>query len=311
MKYKLLVLSFVTAVTVSAFAEAPVVDLSQTDAAQTVAQPSTQSSPTVNAVEISPTDAAATTVSPTNVNTPAQSSLTDSQRLARLEQQVGNIAGMNLPQQISELQQQLAQLRGQLQVQEHDLKLLNDQQRNFYQDLDQRISQLKSLSGTATDHSSNPPPVKSSVNTPVSDSSGNGLQLKDSNAYRSAFNLITQKKYDEAETAFQNYLNNYPKGDYAANAHYWLGEIYVQQKNNKNAVQEFNTVITQYPQSAKAADAKLKLAVIHADSGDIAQARRELMQIKKQHPGSTAAQLASIRLQQLDSATKSSNTKTQ
>jgi len=45
--------------------------------------------------------------------------------VARLESQMNNIVRMNLPQQVAELQQQLAQLRGQLQVQAHDLKLLN------------------------------------------------------------------------------------------------------------------------------------------------------------------------------------------
>jgi len=233
---------------------------------------------------------------------PEQSVLTAPQRLARLQQQVSNLTNMNLPQQITELQQQLAQLRGQLQVQSHDLKLLNDQQRSFYQDLDQRINQLKNLNaGSGTSSSSNNPSAKSpNIVT------NNNINIKDSNAYQVAFNLLTKKQYDKSQAAFQGYLNDYPNGKYVSNAHYWLGEIFLAQKDNKQAEKQFHTVITNYKKSPKVPDAKLKLAIIHAGEGKIKQARQELMQLKKQHPGSTAAQLASIRLQQLN---EQSNTK--
>ena len=69
--------------------------------------------------------------------------LSEAQRLTRLEQQQNNLANMNLPQQIAHLQQELAQLRGEIQVQQHDLKMLSNQQRSFYQDLDQRLAKLK------------------------------------------------------------------------------------------------------------------------------------------------------------------------
>ncbi len=273
------------------FAEAPVVDVSQDNSVQS------------DSVQTTTTQALGTASVPepsTKVTLPDQSPLSESQRLTRLEQQIDNLTAMNLPQQISDLQQSLAQLRGQLQVQAHDLKMLNDQQRSFYQDLDQRINQLKNLnSGNGSDNNSNSDTKKSDTNN---SSSNVDIHLKDSNAYQSAFSLLEKKQYDKSQAAFEEYLNDYPNGQYVSNAHYWMGEIYLAQKNYAKAETEFKTVITKFPKSAKLADAKLKIAIIHADSGKVDLARREFMQIKKEHPGSTAAQLASIRLQQLNAA---------
>ncbi|WP_423062989.1 tol-pal system protein YbgF [Candidiatus Paracoxiella cheracis] len=293
-------------VALAATTPAPVVDVSQSnpqgeqvdvsDQGGQISNTEAQSQPVQSSSQIIGAPSATNEPSPT-MTLPEQSSLTVSQRLARLQQQIDNLAAMNLPQQISDLQQSLAQLRGQLQVQAHDLKLLNDQQRSFYQDLDQRIDQLKNLSSgnSASDNSGN-----TKVSNNSTGAASNNINTKDANAYQAAFNLLAKKQYDKSEASFQNYLSDYPNGKYVSNAHYWLGEIYLTQKNNNQAAQQFQTVMTKFPKSPKIADAKLKLAIIHADEGKIAQARQELIQLKKQHPSSTAAQLASIRLQQLD-----------
>lgn len=302
-------------IALAATTPAPVVDISQSnpqgeqvDVGDQGSQPSNteaQSQPVQSSSQIIGAPSATNEPSPT-MALPEQSSLTVSQRLARLQQQIDNLAAMNLPQQISDLQQSLAQLRGQLQVQAHDLKLLNDQQRSFYQDLDQRIDQLKNLSSGSggSDSSGNTKASNNSTNA-----ASNNINTKDANAYQAAFNLMAKKEYDKSEASFQNYLSDYPNGKYVSNAHYWLGEIYLTQKNNSQAAQQFQAVITKFPKSPKIADAKLKLAIIHADEGKIGQARQELMQLKKQHPSSTAAQLASIRLQQLDTQASAKPTK--
>src|SRR3990167_11165463 len=65
------------------------------------------------------------------------------QRVSRLEQQVTNYTQMNLPQQVSDLQQQNAALKGQLEVAQHNLQTVTDQQKAYYQDLQQQIAQLE------------------------------------------------------------------------------------------------------------------------------------------------------------------------
>ena len=35
------------------------------------------------------------------------------------------------------------------------------------------------------------------------------------------------RQFEKAITSFNQFLQQYPDGQYAANAHYWLGELYL------------------------------------------------------------------------------------
>ncbi len=307
-------------VTITSFADAPVVDAStsyqnKVEAAVVNAAPTLDQSVDaighaqnasenvmVHAVSASKPIPSATILSQSatsaaKVPLPANlASMPTPLRVRRLEQQVNNIANMNLPSQITQLQQQIAQLRGQLEVQGHDLQLINKQLRNFYKDLDNRISQLSNLNA-ANNNTAGVSNTKIDNNVMKAPTS---VQLQDANAYQLAFSMLTNHQFDKAKQSFSAYLNQYPNGKYVADAHYWLGEIYLTKKDYKNANTEFQTVISKYSSSSKVSDAKLKIAIIHANTGKIDQAKTELNSIKKSHPDSTAAQLANIRLQQID-----------
>lgn len=276
-----------------ALGEAPVVDATSADSSLTSQTPTAESPPSATAAQAGDVNTPATTVSPNNPPAnaaPPTADLSPEQRLNRLEQQMNNLTAMNLPQQVTELQGQIDQLRGTLQVEQHDLKVMNDQQKSFYQDLDQRLTQLKNGGNAAASTPATPPSAASTA------AANDGAQLKDSGAYQAAFNLLENKEYDKAETSFLAYVSDFPNGLYVANAHYWLGEIYFAKKDNDKAVVEFKTVIDKFPQSVKVPDAKLKIAIVHQQAGNVAQARVEFLQIKQQYPGSTAAQLANIRI---------------
>lgn len=259
-------------------------------------------------------------LSPQELAAPMDQTLTMDQRVDRLETQVNNLVQMDLSQQISQLQQQVQSLTGQLQVQQHDLDLLNQQQRNFYQDLDQRLSNLKALvtngSDSGSSDTSNNPSTSSNSTTPttatkkesnsdsVSDNSSSSnaadnVMAGQESKYQAAFALLTAKKYNQALSAFQQYLTTYPNGTYVANAHYWRGEIYSLLNNNKQAIAEFNTVVNNYPKSDKVADSKFKLAVIDLQSGNVSAAKTTFQQLVKTYPGSTVARLASMQLEQI------------
>jgi tol-pal system protein YbgF len=236
-----------------------------------------------------------------------QSTLSSSQRIMQLEQQMQNFTNMNLPQQISDIQDKIQQLRGQLQVQAHDLKLLNSQQRSFYQDVDSRIAELKTLVsngsiGSSTTSSPKKGPSKSSAKPSASNTSAApnlDVHAKDNMAYKGALQWVLKQQFSAALTAFQKYLTDYPKGQYVANAHYWLGEIYMRQQKTKLAMSQFQIIINQYPKSNKVSDAQLKLAMIDASQGKPEQAKAGFLAIAKQYPGTTAAQLANLQLQKL------------
>lgn len=241
-----------------------------------------------------------------------------SERVAILHQQLQNLQQENFPHQVATLQLQIQQLSGELQVAQHDIKLLNSQQRRFYQDLQNQIKHMNNISsdgGSSSEDSKSSsakvtatPAIKSKAKSKTKVSLNDATTILDNNGsadltatskYKMALSELMHKRYEPSLTHFKEYLADYPKDRFVVNAHYWLGEIYVLQRNLPSAVKQFNIVVNQFPQSNKVADAKVKLAIIDASKGNTAQARRAFMKVKQQYPGTTAAQLASIQLQQL------------
>lgn len=234
-------------------------------------------------------------------STPDTSNLPMEQRVKVLEQQVANITQMNLSSRLDNLEQQIQQLNGQIEVQTHNIAQLTEQQKSFYQDLDQRLTALKSSADKVTTDKTNP--EKTTVTAAVTPKTASPDEEK---AYQTAFNLLVKKQNDQAATAFEKFLKDYPNGKYAGNSHYWLGEIYSSQNKTDAAATEFNTLITQFPDNSKKADAMLKLAVIHDKQGQHTQAKQELQKIIKQYPGTSTARLANLRLQQMKIQTPTS-----
>ncbi|MCB1827259.1 MAG: tol-pal system protein YbgF [Coxiellaceae bacterium] len=225
--------------------------------------------------------------------TSGTNNLSHDERLDRLEQQMINITNMNMPQQIDELRQEIQQLTGRLQVQQHDIKVLENQQRSFYQDLNRRIQQIINSGNMSLTQK------QKDLMAPKATVASAGAGLQDSTVYRSAFNLLVKKQYDSALTGFQDYIGRYPHGDFVANAYYWMGELYLKKDDQDMAIKSFSRVVSQFPSSRKVPDAKLKLAIIHKVQGKTAQAREEFNTIKRQYPNNTAAQLASLQLQRM------------
>ena len=217
-------------------------------------------------------------------------------RTARIEQQMQNFTQMNLPGQIEALREQVQRLQGQLDVQTHDLQTLRQQLDNYYQDLNQRLKKQQSRAQLVTAI------PEQADNSAATANSANGLfdSGKDLQAYKAGFNLLMQHKYDDAAAKLQDYLNNYPTGQYVANAHYWLGEIFYMQMHYEKSAAQFNTIAAKYPNSGKVADAIYKLAIIDLVRGNTDQAKLKLTQVSKKYPQSSAARLAEQQLAKLN-----------
>ena len=123
--------------------------------------PAASTAPTNNSSSTLPADSSVDLNTSFGGNNSETVGLTLGQRIARLEQQVTNIINLNEMQKISSLQVQLQQLSGQVEVLQHNLKQLDSQQRSFYQDLDQRINQIKTL--TSDDQTVTPATPKASA----------------------------------------------------------------------------------------------------------------------------------------------------
>jgi tol-pal system protein YbgF len=200
----------------------------------------------------------------------------------------------NLVLQIQQLQQDVMRLNGIVEEQAHELRKLKEQSLERYVDLDKRLS---AAAGGATVVAGNR--GGNSGSTTVAPASGGRSgqaveQPGEGEAYRAAYALVRGQQFDQAVQAFNRFLQDYPDGRYAPNAHYWLGELYLVAKPQdlEASRQAFVLLVTQYPEHPKVPDALFKLGKVHFQKGNREKAREYLDGLIKGYPESSAAKLA-------------------
>lgn len=95
--------------------------------------------------------------------------------------------------------------------------------------------------------------------------------------------------YDKAISAFERFLNLYPKSDLIDDAHYMLGKCYDQQDRFDDAIFAFYTVAHKYPNTNRADDALYTLAGSLYRKGYMSQALDVYEQLVKKYPSSEYA----------------------
>ncbi len=313
------------------------------------------------------------------------------ERLAKLERTLNGSGLIELSKQIETLQQEVQQLRGELENQAFTLEQVRKAQRNGYADTDRRLSALEQ--GGAAGNAAAPadPPV-STIDSPTdtavagkpseqtmavemaqpasrphaATTSDDGIDVSDEAAaklqspapqhptvvmtpngppqgamsitpsaptrvarqapnddaalvapaaavaagsrsetpeseaaYREAFGLLKAGQYEQSIKGFSRYLQQYPNGQYADNAQFWVGEAYYVMRKFEPAIAQYQKLINNYPDSQKQAHARLKIAYSFDELGRSEQAVQMLTQLKQQYPDSSAARLADERLQRI------------
>lgn len=120
--------------------------------------------------------------------------------------------------------------------------------------------------------------------------------------YQTAYDLIKEKKYNEAISALQKMLQKYPTGQFAANAHYWLGELYNLLGKNDQSASEFTYVVKNFPESPKVSDAQLKLGLIYTAEFKWPEAKSAFKKVINHYPGTSSARLAAEQIKQIKEA---------
>ncbi len=302
------------------------------------------------------------------------------QRVQLLERRINTIS--NIVLRLDSLQQEMQQLRGDVEVQSHAMERMKQRQTDFYTDMDQRISRLsgEAPSGQQLTPGAVPPSTKPTVmdstpqdrvappskpswqSTPItpgvakppapamapaparqpgskpqspalppvvrsgSPSVSPTGQLQSSSvavasprpkpkppaprpqetkgeksSYQKAFNLLMDRKYDQAQNSFRAFLKRYPGSRLADNAQYWLAEANYVTRKFDTALVEFKKVVQVFPRSPKVSDALLKVGYIQYEKRQWGAARETLGGLINRYPNSTASQLAKKRLHKMSS----------
>lgn len=217
-------------------------------------------------------------------------------RTDKLEKQVKNLNLAGLGNNVNGMQAQLRELRGQIEQLSFEVESNKRRIRDLYLDLDQRVSALEGKGGGTSR-----PSASAGASTSAASGGSEAPQPSDAErqAYLSAFNLLKSGQYDQAVSAFDSFLKQYPASGYADNAWYWKGEAEYVNRKYDLAMSDFQSLVSKYPTSAKIPGALLKIGYIHYEQGKYDQARQTLTSLRKKYPDSTAASLAQKRLERM------------
>lgn len=196
---------------------------------------------------------------------------------ARLENKTDKTGTVDLVNQNEQLRQDVAKLRGQVELLTNELANAQQRQRDFYVDLDNRLRKLE--------------PQKVTLDGKEAD-----VDPSEQKAYDAAQAMYKSGDYKNAGAAFFEFLRRFPKSGYAPSAQYLLGTTYYAQRDYRNAIAAQQAVVKNYPDSPKAADALLNIASCYVELKDKSTAKKTLESLVAKYPESSAAQTAKERL---------------
>jgi tol-pal system protein YbgF len=196
---------------------------------------------------------------------------------ARIDTKSDKKAALDMLNQHEQTMQEIARLRGQVEVLANDVANVQKNNKDYYADLDARVKKLEPRQETIDGQTAEVLPTEK-------------------NAYDAAMEKFKSGDYKAAAAALQDFVRRYPDSAYAANAQYWLGNAYFAQRDYKNAIAAQEVVATTYANSPKAPDAMLNIASSYTDLNDKKNAKKALQQLVKKFPDSSAAATAKDRL---------------
>jgi tol-pal system protein YbgF len=214
-------------------------------------------------------------------------------RLGKLESDVQqNQQLLDLLKEVETLKAELARMRGQLEVQVHQLDTLGKRQNDLYGDLDQRIADLAKAAKpeAAADAAQAASAPAAAGDAPQLD------PLAESRSYEAALAQFREANYPAAIAGFNGFLKVYPGSTLASNAQYWIGYAYYALKDYKSALAHQQKLVLAYPASTKVPDALLNIAANQLALDDLTGARKTLEGLVAKYPDTEAAKLAARRL---------------
>lgn len=224
----------------------------------------------------------------------------DEEKAARLQHEQNQDNSINtLNQRVSDLEESLRRLTGQVEQLDHRITELNDRMTRMQKDFDYKLcsiaaQQLGATNGTddqsalpcgaqqsggaaaappGSGEASGPPvhlapppgvlgtlPQGAASGPPPGPSGSPDVAMADTRSqFDAAMNLLAKAQYDDARAAFRSFADGNPKDELAPQAIYWVGDIAYVQKDYAGAAHAFAEGLKKYPSSPRAPESMLKL----------------------------------------------------
>lgn len=228
---------------------------------------------------------------------------------------------LELLQRIERLEAEIRQIRGELEIQRHQIETLVQERAMAGYPAQPPVTAAAAPPAGAPPADRSPPagvpsqpgsvqqPLASAAPSPAPATApapppapparpaAGGSEQADFDA---AVGELREGRYPQAITDLQRFLSSYPNSNRAGDAQYWLGEASYLSRNYDAAKEAFINLGLHYPKSTRLPDALLKLGYIYGEQGDTARAREVLQKLVQVYPDTQAAKLAERRLQSLN-----------
>jgi tol-pal system protein YbgF len=177
---------------------------------------------------------------------------------------------LELQGQIEKLKADNAELRGKIENLEKQGEDINSGQKTYYQDLDNRLSNLEPRTIT------------------IEGVSGT-VQPEEKKAYDDALNAFQASSLKKSDEEFTAFAAKFPKSPYLPLALYWSGNSKYANKDYAGAINQLQSLIKKYPNHPRIPAAMITLGNTQLESGKKAVAKKTFAEIVAKYPDTAAA----------------------
>ena len=229
----------------------------------------------------------------------------------------------SLSERINTLFDDLAKLRGEVEVLTYALQTSEERQKVLYKELNERLQKIEDSALKIENN------VNSSDSEPTNEPlSQNNLLIQEEEVlpeiapepipqaadlpplvdknieyqeFEDAKKLITATKYKEAFDALDKFVVNYPSSELLPEAKYNLGYTQFALRNYKAAINTFNKIVLEYPDNPIAPNSLYQVSNSQIQLTRITKAKQTLRTLIKKYPNAEIIPSAKKRLKDLES----------
>lgn len=208
-------------------------------------------------------------------------------RLAAIEAVIQGQGLADMQNQIEALKQEVAQLRGDLELASHNLDAAQQRQKDLYADTDTRLRRIESA------------PVQAQPAEAVTPAQP-AVEEKDVKAFAEADALTKAAKHKEAFAAYDAFLKDYPTSKFVPDALYGMGYAQFALKNYKSSIATQQKLIDGHSDHPRVAEAMYNVANSQIQLGQVTNAKKTLRELIAKHPNAEVIPTAQKRLKALE-----------
>lgn len=213
--------------------------------------------------------------------------------------------------QLEAMNQEIARLKGELEVANHTIESLQQRQKDLYADTDTRVRKLEdalievSQAESKAEEKTTASVTEENAGSTGSVEAGKAATVATQNtqelqALEAANTLSKEAKHKEAFAAYDKFIKDFPTSAFVADATYGLGFSQYSLKNYKSAIATQQKMIDGYPNSNKVPEALMNMGNSQVQLGLVTAAKKSYKTLIEKFPGHALVPIAQKRLKLME-----------